>query len=534
MLKYIRIVAACAVLLLSLALFLDFAELVPLWLSNLMRVQFIPAVLDRKWLAVVLLLGSVMIFGRLYCSVLCPFGILQDVILRLKKLFARKKKKKKSEYRRPYNVLRYGVLAASAVPVVFGCTVMLTLLDPYSNFGRVVMGLLRPVYVWSNNLLASIMNAAGNYSLYSVSQETAPALLILATVVLAVVAVMVVLRGRLWCNTLCPVGGLFSLLSRYSFFRVKIDSKCTHCNKCVEVCKAECIDQKNYAVDTGRCVSCYNCLNACKFDAIHYSPSKKSDRGYAAEALTEARKRKEERKKAREEKQKEGVKPSESQAGNDYDISRRRFLTGAAAAAVLAPFSGKAFDTIGMALKTRKFPLPPGAADDFRNRCTGCQLCVSKCPMHLLRPSFFERGFSGIMQPHMYFQPHAYCNYECTICTEVCPNGALRKLTVDEKKVCQVGVVTFVKEECIVYKDNQDCGACAEHCPTQAVKMVPYNGTLTIPETDQAICVGCGACESICPVRPLAIYVDGFEPQRIAQKPEETEYEEVKVDGFGF
>ena len=137
------------------------------------------------------------------------------------------------------------------------------------------------------------------------------------------------------------------------------------------------------------------------------------------------------------------------------------------------------------------------------------------------------------MQPRMDFRT-GHCNYECTICTEICPSGALKPLSVERKKETQLGVARFIKENCVVYTDHTNCGACSEHCPTKAVDMVPFPNNsgkqLVIPEVNPDICVGCGGCEHACPTKPYkAIYVDGNPVHKLAQKPVVKKIEQ-KVD----
>ena len=186
----------------------------------------------------------------------------------------------------------------------------------------------------------------------------------------------------------------------------------------------------------------------------------------------------------------------------------------------------------------REFPLSPPGSKSFAHlsrRCVACHLCVAQCPSHVLRPSKEQYAAAGFSQPTMVFDVHAFCNYDCTICGQVCPAGAIKPMSVEEKHRTQIGRVVFIKDNCVVVTDGTNCGACAEHCPTQAVHMVPLTGSLTIPDTNPSLCVGCGACESICPVRPYrAIHVEGLPIHGEAVLPEQTKQEETKLDDFGF
>jgi ferredoxin len=189
----------------------------------------------------------------------------------------------------------------------------------------------------------------------------------------------------------------------------------------------------------------------------------------------------------------------------------------------------------------REHPIaPPGAVsfEHFNKRCVGCHLCVAKCPQKVLKPATLEYGLRGFMQPRVVFSLEHFCNFDCVVCGEVCPEGAILPLKMEEKHLTQMGRVVFIKENCVVYARNENCGACSEHCPTQAVKMVPYGDPevgLTIPETNVDLCVGCGACESICPALPyLAIYIDGNQVQLKAKPVPKEEVQEVQLDDFGF
>ena len=510
-LKGLRVVLAILIFVPILLFFVDFADVLPDNLHTLLHLQIMPAILGGMAGLVVFQFVLALLFGRIYCSVICPAGVLQDIINRV---FCIGKKKKKGvrrfSYHKPMNILRYSILGLTFVLAVFGMIELCTLLDPYSNFGRIANNLFRPVVMWVNNLLADGLARMDNYTLYHVTISNVTVFgVISALVALLVFILMVVFRGRLFCNTLCPVGTLLSLISRYSFFRISFDKEaCTHCGNCDHTCMAEAIDSKNLTVDTSRCVDCFNCVSSCAKGGLQYRLQL----------------------------------PTASQSGQPANAnSRRTFLaTGATVAASLPIVSAIAGEGKGkMNRKGRKKwpPLtPPGSIslERFKDKCTGCQICVVRCPSQVLRPTGLEYGLDYMLKPRLAYIS-SYCNYECTVCSDVCPTGAIKPLTVEEKTTTQVGIATFFKGRCVVNTEEKDCGACAEHCPTQAVHMVPYKGTLTIPQIDPDLCIGCGGCESICPVRPMrAIIVKSNVEHKFVEKPKEEEVKEVEVDDFGF
>jgi ferredoxin len=137
--------------------------------------------------------------------------------------------------------------------------------------------------------------------------------------------------------------------------------------------------------------------------------------------------------------------------------------------------------------------------------------------------------------PHM-SNKIGFCNFECTICGDVCPNDAILPLKNENKKITQIGKVKFIKENCVVYTQKTDCGACAEHCPTKAVKMeLDAELNLRVPIITEELCVGCGACEHACPTKPFkSIYVDGNPVHQIAEKPKDEKLEIIEEEDFPF
>lgn len=505
MLKKLRLLFAVVIGVMITFYFLDFTGLTIGW-PNLARIQFVPALLSGSIVVIIVLLLLTFLFGRIYCSVICPMGIFQDVVGWISKKMNRKKH---YSYSREKRLLRYGLLVVVLIAFLVGATVLLGLLDPYSAFGRMIVNVFRPIYLTLNNLLAWIFNSFGNYTFYHTDVYVlSVSSFFIGSFTLVVISLLAWRYGRTWCNTVCPVGTVLGFLSRYSLWKVRIDSEvCVSCGICERRCKAACIDSKTKKVDHSRCVDCYNCLSSCHKQGIKY----------------------------------EFVwKKAKSKALKSTDTSKRQFVVSLAALSLTLPnkalTQGEAFVKNNKPWQ-KKHPLsPPGSqsAAHLLKHCTACHLCVTKCPSHVLKPAFMEYGLGGMMQPKMDFE-HGFCNFDCTVCADVCPNGALLPLSKEEKHNLQMGQVVFVRENCIVNTDETSCGACSEHCPTQAVSMIPYKNGLTIPSVQPDICVGCGGCEYVCPVRPFrAIYIEGNSIHRQAKAFKEAEKKEVILDDFGF
>ncbi|MDR1341498.1 MAG: 4Fe-4S dicluster domain-containing protein, partial [Prevotellaceae bacterium] len=513
MLKKTRVLASIALFTLITFYFLDFTDLMSVKALNLpVKIQFVPAVLSASFVILIILTVLTLLFGRVYCSSICPMGIYQDIIAWISKRTA--KRKKRYRFSKARNILRVSMLAAT-LAVLLKFPLILGFVDPYSAYGRIVTNIFRPVYLAGNNVLEAIFTGFGNYTFYRMDIFIMSVFAFaVAVLTLGIVGYLAWKHGRTYCNTVCPVGTVLGFLSRFSLFRIRIDkSKCNSCGACEMKCKAACINSKQKSVDNSRCVDCFNCLNACRRNALRFSSinneqltiNNENADPINSEQLTinnEAAER----------------NVDNAVARNPVDESKRRFLTAGMFAAVAAPaaiIEDGVNSLTGNGSKDsyeRRHPiLPPGAisTENMLKHCTSCHLCISKCPSRVLKPAFLEYGLAGMMQPTMYFEK-GFCNFDCVVCSEVCPNGAIKQLTKDEKHLNQGGHVVFSREICIVQTEETNCGACSEHCPTQAVTMVPYKDSLTIPQINVEICVGCGGCEFICPVRPFrAIHVEG-------------------------
>lgn len=505
MLRKARIILSVVIFGLITFYFLDFAEILPNSFHRLAHIQFVPALMSLSFIILAVLILITLLLGRIYCSTICPMGIFQDIVTWISKKTA--KKKKRFRYSPATNILRWGVLGVTAIAFLFGFTVILGLLDPYSAFGRMTVNVFKPVYMLGNNLLESIFSSFNNYTFYQVDAS----LLSISSFIIGLLTFLVIgflawKYGRTWCNTICPVGTLLGFLSRFSLFKVRIDTeKCNHCGLCATKCKASCINSPEQTIDYSRCVDCFDCLGECRQNALSYTTPLKTEKQVT-------------------------------------DASKRRFLlagltTAAATPKVMAQAQNVAAVAAGMKSDKRQTPItPPGSIslEHFQAHCTSCHLCVSKCPSHVLKPAFMEYGLGGMMQPTVFFEK-GFCNFDCTVCGDVCPNGAILPLTKEQKHLTQMGKVVFIEENCIVYRDGTSCGACSEHCPTQALSMIPFKDGLTIPHIDTEICVGCGGCEYVCPARPFrAVYIEGNAVQQEAKPFTDNHQEEIQVDDFGF
>lgn len=440
-LKTVRIVLATLMLLGITALLLDTTGVLRHYLGWMPKVQLLPALLAGGFLLVLAILVVTLQIGRFYCAVVCPMGVFQDIFIWVHKLLFGKKHPYR--YRKPQNWLRYTVLGLFVVAMLVGLNSIAVLIAPYSAYARMVTGL----------------HASGLVQWIAIAT-------------LVVIGLLSFTMGRMWCNTMCPVGSLLSLLSRYRLIGIRIDAdKCAGCRKCEKGCKAMCIDVDNKTVDSSRCVNCFNCLSECKAGAISFSMKRKVE------------------------------------SEKTVDTSRRKFVAGTVAvgAAMAAQAQEQKLDG-GLAaiankqVPDRKTPLKPFGAKSlkhFSTHCTSCQLCVSQCPEHVLRPS---TKLDTLMQPEMNYTD-GYCRMACTRCSEVCPAGAIKPITQEEKTAISIGVAVVLKDNCV------GCGSCARHCPSAAISMVDGK-----PSVNETRCLGCGACEYYCPARPVsAIYVEGRE-----------------------
>lgn len=489
-LRKLRVTLAIIFLIGITLLFLDFTGTVHTWLGWMAKIQFLPALLALNVGVLVVLVAMTLLFGRVYCSVICPLGVMQDIF----GWAGKKAKKNRYSYSPAKSILRYIMLAVMIIAFILGLGYIVALFAPYSAYGRIVHSLLSPIWQMGNNLLAKWAEAHDSYAFYTVDMWVRGGITFaVAVVTLVVLGFLAWRNGRTYCNTICPVGTVLGFLSRFSLLRPVIDtSKCNSCGLCARNCKAACINSKAHEIDYSRCVACMDCIDKCHKGAISYTFKRQN-------AVTT------------------DANPKSSKSA---DSSRRQFLSASAIIASTAALKAqdKTVDGGLAAIEDKKIPsrntpiVPPGAVGlrHLTSHCTACQLCVSVCPNEVLRPS---TDLSRLMQPESSYE-RGYCRPECTRCSEVCPAGAILKITPADKSAIQVGHAVWVKENCIPLTEGVECGNCERHCPVGAIIMVASDKndpeSPKIPVVNEAVCIGCGACENLCPSRPFsAIYVEG-------------------------
>lgn len=443
------------------------------WLADW---QFVPALLACGLGAAIVAVVTAL-FGRVYCSTFCPFGVLQDVLLRCVRLF----------WKRPFApspdrvVVRSVLLAAFTALVVVNGVSVAGLIEPYSVFGRIVSQVLHPLADGLNNLLADAFGTDGAVVLFKrevVWQGLAGLTVALTSLVL--LAGLVAWKGRVFCNTVCPVGAMLAVLSRGAAVRLVIDpAKCVKCGLCSRVCKAECLDGRTQTLDNARCVRCFDCVATCPHGAIAFRP-----------------------------------RPPWRLRPEELSASRRAFVGSTIGVAALGCLWTKdRWRGHAVADAVAAIPPPGASVDSLRAHCTACGLCVARCPSQVLTPAgFSDYGPLGVLMPKMDFT-HGFCRPDCTVCGEVCPTGAIPSLTVEAKKRTTMGVAVWDRAACLVCTEKLSCGLCARRCPHGAISLKSEETvdaenkktTVEIPVVDKAKCRGCGACEQYCPSQALRV-----------------------------
>ncbi len=526
-LKIIRIAVAAVMFVLFFGVGLGITQL-----NAVLVTQFAPGLMSLTSVffvdtlaAVVLIAVATLLFGRIYCSVLCPLGILQDGIA-----FVAQRLKGKAHRRYRFldtRPVKYGVFLFVLILGAAGVMLPLVALLPSSNFFTITSNVFLKFFnlilellaqgaqcVAENAFLAHFKVAHGPGAPGWYESVVPPAAAFgFSLGVFLLVAALAAWRGRIYCNTLCPVGAVLSLIGRKPLYRIALSQDmCVCCGMCEAACKGGAIDSKKKSVLAENCVMCFNCIPAC-------------NRG--------------------------GVRLEKRPKMASFSLSRRHFI-GAAGGVV----AGAGVAVIARKLENALPPkpssepaMPPGAgnAKRFHEKCVGCGICIRECKGKVLVPAVGQYGLAGFMQPVVDYS-RGSCVYTCNHCSKVCPAGALLPLSLAEKQRTRIGVA-FVSGSCV------GCGLCAEKCPSNAIfiesrTLIPLPPDAPQPsvhpprreaETQRKAkvqlddCIGCGVCRHVCPLPDgPAITVSGVSEQILVKPPEartEAENAEKKTDG---
>lgn len=435
-------------------------------------------------------------FGRIYCSCFCPFGILSDISRFFARIFFKLPFFNKSplfknlrsnlnnlKFAKAKNFLRAICLCLAIFFYAIGASALLGMLEPFSLFGKIASDFFRPLAILFNSAFSNIFGENLFPKVIDPSLVSATSFAIGSTLFLLIFTASV-LRGRIFCNTLCPVGAWLGFLSRFSIFKLTLSQDCVKCGKCLKNCRAQCIDLKTKKLDFSRCVMCGDCLSGCPKSAINFEFTYKKFFSPKNEATLE----------------------SQNSANN---ISRKTF-----AKTLIAGAGTLSIAAISKNDDKEIFCVPAGSqgVDEFTSRCIACGLCIASCKGNVLQPSISQWGLSGFMIPYMDFST-GYCKDDCHNCTKVCPSGAISFLTKAQKLEIKIGRARIDYDKCIIVKENKTCTVCEDACPQKAIEFRPRGNSnrKKLPKVMNAMCIGCGKCAYLCPAKPKAIKIDALQ-----------------------
>jgi polyferredoxin len=469
-------------------LFLDFDPLI--FITTILSAH---AAAKAFYLSVITIVIT-LLFGRVFCGWACPLGTLNNIIGSIRK------KRPPQVYVKGYRVKYYILIAllASAVFTLQPVGVM----DPLSLLIRSFSISVYPLFNYS---IRSFFDAIYTANPLGIAALSEPVYIALKKTVLSfeqsfyqqgvfigmlffLVLGLNLIEKRFWCKYLCPLGAFLGILSRYSLLKRSVSEGCTSCGVCATACQGNARPEaKEHWRDT-ECLVCGNCDDVCPKNAVSF--------GFT-------------------------VRP----ASPAMDLGRRRVLASVVSGVVAVPL----LRTVPIAKAGAQDPVllrPPGALEEteFLKRCVKCGECMKVCTTNGLQPTLFEAGVEGIWSPVL-VPRIGYCEYRCTLCGQVCPTGAIKRLTLEEKAKVRIGLAMIDKGRCLPWAHARPCIVCEEVCPTskkaiwfEDVRVRDRQGkTLVVkqPHVDLELCIGCGICESKCPVlgRP-AIYVSNVGESR--------------------
>jgi len=450
------------------------------------------SVLAERFIFAIGLTVLTFLLGRFFCNWICPLGTTLDLVDRIMRPKSRKPKREVPiKHSRGLRNFKYYVLIFLIAAALFS-TQLLWLMDPisivtrsygiliYPYLSKVIDLLLGPLY--RVPVVNRISEPIYGFLRDRFLPEEQPVfqLQLLFLLIFAAILFMVRYHPRFWCRYLCPLGAFFGACARFSLIRRIVDpEKCIDCGRCQEECRMAAITENPRGYHPQECTLCLTCQYVCPTGAISFklaSPFRKEEREFAPEGLA---------------------------------TSRRNFIKAAALGALALPV---------MKLKVQEKSFnpflirPPGALpeEQFLDKCIRCAECMKACPTNALQPALFQGGVEAIGTP-IIVPKVGYCEYECNTCGQVCPTGAIRKLSMEEKQKFKMGTAYINKNKCYAWNEHINCLVCEEHCPVPEKAIKFWETEVFEQKTNRVIkvllpyvvtdlCIGCGICENKCPI----------------------------------
>lgn len=442
----------------------------------------------------VLMIILTLILGRFFCGWVCPLGTTIDMAG-----YFRRKPSLKDAVNQKLRLPKFFLLALILFFSILGIQIA-WIFDPMVIMARFIsLNLIPTVTFLLDKMFILLIKAFGfNASIYDFYRSLKSSILgvnvyyfahsgVILLFFLIIVGASLVLN-RFWCRSICPLGALYAVLAKFSLLR-RMVVKCNSCRKCKSNCRTGAInDDLSYA--KGECVLCMDCIYDCpqhitSFKFKTYPKSKEKNVSIGEEG-----------------------------------ISRRSFLV-LLAISLVSLFGFKYRPKFKKFIPGLDLIRPPAALkeDEFLDRCIRCGNCMKVCITNGLQPVLFQSGFTGIWTPQL-VPEIGYCEYQCTLCGNVCPTRAIPRLSVDQKKKVRLGLAKINRSICLPWAKKQECIVCEEHCPVpqKAIKLEEESiegKTIFKPYVEPSLCIGCGICQNKCPVRPTrAIKVSALDLDR--------------------